>query len=287
MILNIFGVILKKFVEPIRSRPKLIVIVTMIVFLPTMGAEVMLTKLVQRNADDSLMLKCEAKEESGKDFIIAREDHVYLLERYLGHMKKRFLSRLLKLLYPELSPEKQLTPVLQNLREGVCGQEKARKKIQEAAEAFEQFIRNSEKSSDIPILTFKTEVVSEELLKELKEALDKSREEVDLYNKDPNVHNAEKTCRANRRAIGLVYLVRFGYQNFIQKETVEQFQKDINMTISCNNELQRSDDVTAEDKQSLRKYTKSEHRRIGILQAIKANDMYTARKLLRTAVEEQ
>lgn len=256
--------------------------ITIAVFLPALHAEVKLTELVQRNADDSLMLKCEAEEESGKDFIIAREDHVYLLERYLGHMKKRFLSRLLQPLYPELSPETQLRPIVGLLRDE---EGDARKEIQATVGTIREFFRNSEKSSEIQIVSFKPEVLSEELLGAINEALNKSHEDVNKYEQTQTVDNAETACRANRRAIALLYLARFDYRNFDDKK-LKQLRQDVDRTIYYNGVLERSASTSPKNRNLLRMYSKSEHRRLQIIQAILDSNMLEAKRLLETAIEE-
>lgn len=286
MISNMFGRILEKFVEPISSRPKLIFVITIIILVPTIGAEVVLTKLVQRNGTDSLMLVWEATNESGLNFVKARTDHADMLEHYLGRMERRPLSRFLGVLYPELSPDVQLKPILENLRDEEGA---AREEIQAAAGAIREFFRNSEAFSGIKIVRFKPEVLTQELLKDVNdanEALGRSHELIDIYVRDLNVDNAEVVCRANRKAIGRVYLIRYERKNLVSREKLEQFRSDIERTIACNDALALQPTVTIDERKALGDYSESERFRTKILKAILDNNMEEARIFFVTAIEE-
>ncbi|MCK4431276.1 MAG: hypothetical protein KAW19_08220, partial [Candidatus Aminicenantes bacterium] len=197
----------------IRSQQVVIISICLVIIcvcLPVLlYAKVNLPELVQRNANDGLMLVVETKE-IGYDFIGAKDDHAYILQKYLGHMKKRNFSLLLRLLYPKLSPRKQLTSALAdlNLKEKVTEQDQAKGEIKNAEETIKQFVSKSQKFSDIQILILEHEDLPEELLNDAKSALDNSREYVKRYMVDPNIANAQEACRKNRIAITLAYLVR-------------------------------------------------------------------------------
>ncbi|NQT02198.1 MAG: hypothetical protein HQ580_09255 [Planctomycetes bacterium] len=284
MSLSTCGTILRRFTGPIRKQAKLILVITLVVLVPILYIEIRFDKLINRNLEDILMLMCEVATESGDDFINARKDHAAMLEHYIGHMEQRPLSRFLRALNPELSPEVQLKPLLENLRRPVSNQQEAREEIEEARKTFKQFIRNSVKSSDLQVSTFKSEVLPEYLIRDVEETLRRSHEAVDEFEKNSNFKNAEGACRANRRAIALVYLVRFGYQNLIDQDRIKQFRNNIERTIYYNVILQKA--VSDKERYLLRRYSKSEYRRLMIVEAILDNDMLKARRLLIEAIEE-
>lgn len=275
----------------IRRQQTVIILICVIIIcicLPVLlYAKANLPELVKRNLNDSLMPATEMKE-LGDDFIGAREDHAYILRQYLGHMKKRNGSLLLRLLYPKLSPRKQLTSALAklNLNEKEVQQDQAKNYINEAKEIVRQFTLKSQKFSDIQISTFEPEDLPEELLIDAKSALDDSRECVKTYGNDPNMLNAQRACRKNRIAIALAYLVRCGYQDFNSlDDELKQFQGDINRTIYYNDTLQGNTETPENDKKLLVGYTNSELRRLDVLQAIRDKDTPRAYKLLRKTIE--
>jgi hypothetical protein len=246
-----------------------------------------LPELVQRNVNDSLMLVVETKE-LGYDFIGAKNDHAYILQKYLGHMKKRNFSLLLRVLYPELSPRKQLTSALAdlNLKEKVTKQGQAENEIKKAAETVRQFVSKSQKFSDIQILILEHEDLPEELLNDAKSALDNSREYVEIYGNNLTMPNAQEACRKNRTAITLAYLVRCAYQDFSSLEDeLKQFRGDINRTIYYNDVLRGNKETSEENKELLGKYTKSERRRLKIVDAILDKDNHKAESLLRNTIK--
>jgi hypothetical protein len=220
--------------------------------------------------------------ESGDDFVNARTDHLVMLEHYLDHMEQRRLSHVLRVLAPKLSPRIQLKPLLQNLRKPVADQEEARDQIRGAAEVLDQFVSNSEKSSVMAVGPVGPEVLPDELLEALENALKESHKAVDEFEKRLDFSAAEQACRANRVCIALVYLARSGYE-VIGDERVVQFRNDIKRTIHYNDIVQRS----ALDRQRalLRRYSHSEYRRLEVLKAILDKDMQRARELLRTAIK--
>jgi len=275
----------------IRSQQIVIIFICLIIIgvcLPVMlYAKANLPELVQRNVNDSLMLVVETKE-LGYDFIGAKNDHEYILKKYLGHMKKRNFSLLLRLLYPELSPRKQLTSALAdlNLKEKVTEQDQAKGEIKNAEETVKQFVSKSQKFSDIQILILEHEDVPEELLKDAKSALDNSKKYVERYMVDPNIENAQEACRKNRIAITLAYLVRCVFQDFnTLEDELKQFRGDINRTIYYNDVLREKKETSEENKELLGKYTKSELTRLEIVEAILDKDNHRAYKLLRETIE--
>ena len=294
----------------IGNQQILIISVCLIIIgvcLPIMlYANANLPELVQRNASDSLMLMLAAEtKELGYDFSGAKEDHAYILRKYLGHMKKRNFSLLLRLLYPELSPRKQLTTALANLNpeELVTKQDQAKNEIKKVEETIKQFVSKSLEFSDIQILTFELEDLPEELLNDTKSALDDSRKHVEIYGNNLIMSKAQEACRKNRKAIALAYLVRCGYQSYDSlDDKLKQFRGDINRTIYYNHVLQGKKEIkeietsekdktlledysNSELRALLEDYSNSELRRLKVLQAILDKDIYKAHELLRKTIE--
>lgn len=277
----------------IRDQQIVIILICVIVIcicLPIMlYANANLPELVQRNANDSLMLAVEM-DEHGDDFIEVKKDHAYILRKYLGHMKKRNYSFLLRVLYPKLSPRKQLASALAdlNLKESVSEQDqaKAKNEIKKARDTIVQFVSKSQKFSDMQILTFEPEDLPEELLNDAKLALDDSRKCVKTYGNNLTTSNAKQACGKNRIAIALAYLVRCAYQDLNSlDDELKQFRGDINRTIYYNDVLRGNKEISKKNKELLDNYSNSERRRLNVLQAIIDKDTHKAYKLLRETIE--
>lgn len=286
MIRSLLLRILKEMTEPICIKPKLTMGIIILVFLTAIYAEVQITDLVQQNANNYLLLACEAITESGGEsgFASARTDHARMLEYYLGREEdKRVICWLLGVLYPKLSPAIQLGPALEALKNQQA--EESGKVIQDTADVLNQFVKNSEEISYIRSATAYYEIsFKKSILEDVNDALTEAQKAVTKYEKDRNLANAELTCRANRRAITLVYPIRYSYENFITRDRLKQFRHDIDRTIYYNNMLSKT--ASTEDNKLLTHYSTSELRRLKIIQAILDEDMETARTLLKTAIEE-
>jgi hypothetical protein len=120
----------------IREQQVVIIIICLIIIgvcLPViLYANANLPELVERNVRDSVLLVVEM-EEHGDDFIGAKQDHAFILRKYLGRMKERNFSLLLRALYPALSPRKQLAAALKDLNmNGSATSDQVNKRKQQA-----------------------------------------------------------------------------------------------------------------------------------------------------------
>jgi hypothetical protein len=233
--------------------------------------------------------------EAGEDYIEAKKDYEYLLGIFHEYMEERNYSLLLRLLYPELSPRKQLTSVLADLKKSVIEQAQAQEKIIEAAEGIRQFVSKSQKFVGTKVTISEHGHCPELLLNEAKSALDNSRKYVEIFGNDLNISNSQEACRKNRKAIALVYLIRCVFQDVSSlDDKLRQFRGDINRTIYYNNLLMKSNtDLLANDPLPdvrkelekdiglLVKYTNSEFRRLEIVDALLDKDSHKAEGFLR------
>ena len=273
----------------IRSKQRVIIFVCVMIIcvcLPVMlYANASLPGLVQRNASDGVMLLVEMQHEAGRDYVAAKKDFAYLVERFREHMENRDCSLLLRLLYPELSPEKQLTSALDVLRDS--GDDKAETDISKATEIIKQFVSKSRGFAGTRNLTSELHACPEGLVEDAMLALDSSKQYVGIYGNSMSMVNAQKACRENRKAIALAYLVRCVYQDSDSlDDRLRQLRGDINRTIYYNNALTKNNsdllqngqlpDTTRkqleEDNGRLTKYTKSELRRLVIVNALLDSD---------------
>ena len=242
-----------------------------------------------RNATDSLMPLIELRKESGGHYDKAKADHVDMLNRYVRNMESRELSFLLKL--PPFS-NKNVAKELEHVAKVLQEDENSCEAIAKAAESIAKFLDRSKLCEGKPVISFKTEVISEELKNAIKDSLRESQEKVEIYANDPNVDNSEDACWANRKVIVYLYLARFGYQQVVSQEELRTFRTDMNRCIYYNRLLQRTDavkvgkGVKGSDHWRLGKYSDSEVRRLQLLQAIMDDDIQQAQILLLIAVIE-
>jgi len=275
----------------IRSKQIIIILICLIIIgvcLPVMlYAKENLPELVKHNLNDSIILLVEMQNEAGDDYIRAKEDYEYLLLKFRGHMEERSCSFLLRLLYPELSPGKQLTSALDILKKS---DDQAETVIKEAAETIRQFVSKSQKFAGTQVSMSELHELPEDLLNDTKLALDESRKSVEIYGDNLTVPKSQEACRKNRKAAALAYLIRCVFQDFDSlDDELKQFRGDINRTIYYNNLLKKnnedllanspSPDVRKQierDNGLLEKYTKSELRRLVIINALLDKDTYKA-----------
>lgn len=235
----------------IRSQQIVIIFICLTIIcvcLPVMlYANANLPELVQRNVNDSLIILVEMQNESGDNYIEAKKDYAYLLLKFRGPMEERSCSFLLRLLYPELSPRKQLTSALDILIKSKDDQ--AKDDINEATEAMRQFVYKSQKFAGTQVSMSELHDLPEGLLNDAKSALYDSRECVEIYGNNPTVPNSQEACRKNRTATALAYLIRCVFQDFnTLDDELKQFRGDINRTIYYNNLLvKNNEDLLAND----------------------------------------
>jgi hypothetical protein len=231
------------------------------------------------------MILDEMKNEAGKNYIKAREDYIYLLGIFREHMEMRNYSLLLRVLYPELSPNKQLTSSLANLDKPET-QDDAEKQIKEASKAIEKFISESRKFAGTQVSMPSHHDMPVKLLSVVKSALDDSKTHVEKYGKNLTMLNSQVTCRRNRIAAALAYLTRCAYQDFRGLDgELRQFRGDINRTIYYNDVLKGKKEISKEDRGRLEKYSNSEMRRLKIVNALLGRDSDRAVSLLENRAD--
>ena len=286
---------------PLSRRTILITavsVVALIVITLFVITKVKLTILVQRNANDTLMLLAELATETGFDHIRANTIHAEMLQKYTEHMEQRPGADLLRCLHPELSPKRQLAHVAADLRmplsqaDEMRQQMEAREKSQAATVSVHRFLTRSNQSSEIRIAMFGPEFPSPEVLTLVIASLNESHEQVEKYanNEQRTVDDAIAVCISNRKVIVYLYLVRFGYQRFIPKENLQTLRTDIDRSVYYNRRLQKrgpsetGEVVNADDYELLDKCSASEIQSLRLLQAIIDNNIQETRSLLQDVI---
>ncbi|MBZ9577473.1 hypothetical protein KJA13_00330 [Patescibacteria group bacterium] len=233
-----------------------------------------------RNVTDSLILSIEFTTEPGMDYIQAKADYVEILYKYVRHMENRHIPLLFFFSRSNIAGD--LKRVVRDLEK--ADELNAREAIEKASEAIAEFFTKTKPFTDESIITFESEVISEEIQTAIKDSLQEAHEKAETCANDSNVANFEALYRANRKAIVYLYLARFEYQEIVDEEKLRTFRTDLNATCYRNEALQDSDtvEISEEECSRLTVYYGSELRRLGILYAIIDNNIQQAYDLLQT-----
>lgn len=273
-----------KFFEPLSKHPYLILPITaLIVSILHTG----LAGLVEQNSYDIHMLASEQLNELGPKYAGESELHRYMIKQYTNQLEQRHLATLLRLLYREYSPKKALASVLLGLEglEEVAENKKeveAKKAIWQAGLASNQLHILGNKFPWSPTAWFKSKALPDQLLMNLDKALTNSQELVGRLEIDQTLESAVEACRANRKAILLLFLSRSGYEN---RERIKDFQADIKRAHDFTLRLAEKTGKDTDDQKLLYETAKSEEHRVKILEAMLANDMDKVCELLKEAIE--
>jgi len=257
-------------------------------------------KLNARNASDSLMLLMELATEAGGShggcFTKAQKSHAYMIRKYVNHMEDRYVSLFLQLpQFPGKSVIKKLKTVAEELEKEVDSNDVADEKIEWASKEIAQCLAKGNFLSGKSTVIFEPEIMSEEMRNIIVYELEEAHKKAEIYAANPTLPNAEAACMSNRRAIVCLYLARFGYQDFIDRNTLKIFRTDINRTLYYNRVLQQSDPIKQgknlegqayedSDYKALETHSDSELRRLRLLQTIIDNDIPQAQALLKITI---
>ena len=272
------------FFDPIKRHPVLMFVVTVIVSsLLYLSVNIGIAEVVRQNSYDIHILAAEQLNEIGPGFANESEQYAEIINRYTEHMEKRRLATLLRLLCPRYSPKKALASVQRGLKKAAedKDEQKAEQAIYQAGLASNRLYVLSKRFLRSPIVWFKSEVVSDQLLADLDEALTKSTELADKLESERTMDAAIAACRGNRKGILLLFLYRLGFND---KEKIERFLIDIKRARDCTILLaERTGDETKQ--KFLYETASSENRRVKILEAMLDKDMEKACHLLTEAIE--
>ncbi|MHC4395310.1 MAG: MCP four helix bundle domain-containing protein [Planctomycetota bacterium] len=252
-------------------------------------AQYELAKLTLRNGDDGLVVAQEMKEH-GPKCAISINDQIEILNLYwdyVGEREPRTWSRFLVQFYPQLSPQKQIKPIVDRLKlaaKELSGDDDACKQaINKEAEEIDKFCKKSREFFGLEVVPSEHRVLSKELsgILNLVQKLADSNEAIDNYEANPySFDYSELACRANRKAIVPLYFIRCVYQEYVKREEIEKFLKNIERAIVYNDNLRKDLGTTDKHKKLLKEYNTSEKARKDIVQAILAGDMPKATNLL-------
>lgn len=273
-----------KFFQPLNKRYRFLTISASLIIGIALyvGIDIGLAEVVRQNSYDMHMLATEQLNELGPGFANESKQYAEIIRRYTEHLEQRNLAPLLRVLYPTYSPKKALASLLPSL-EGVEDEEEAKKAIWQAGVTSNQLYKLGKRFPRSPILWFKSEVVPDQLLTALDNALAESTKLTSKLENDPNRDAAIAACRANRKAILLLFLARLGYDN---KEKIERFLSDVERARDCTLLLAERTVKNKKDQEFLYETARSENRRVKILRAMLDNNMDKVCDLLREAIEE-
>ena len=280
-----FRQIIVKFFGPLKKHPYWTVSASIIIGIVLyIGVDIVLAEVVHQNTSDIHMLASEIIIELGPCHIEESKTHAEMIKQYTEHLEQRQLAGVLRVLYPEYSPRKTLASARDAL-EKATKEEEAKETIWQAGLATNQLYKLIKRFPRSPIKWikwFKSEDLPDWLLTDLNNAFDTTHELVDQLRNNPNREVAIAVCRADRRAILLLFLARLSYDN---KEQIKSFLSDVEQARDCTRHLAKIEKDKKEQK-FLYEVARSEDRRVKILGAMLDNDMEKVCELLTEAIEE-
>lgn len=235
--------VLARFFEPLIKPKRLIwmvlasIITAVTLYLHT-GINTGVAEVVRQNSHPIHILSAELLMELGPDYAKASKDHEEMMQRYIGHMERRDYTVILRILYPEYSPEKSLASVMEALEKAVQDdkdvsedkkEEQAKNAIRQAGLATNKLYILGTGFDQSPIQWFESEVVSYRLLTDLNNEFDAFHELPggfkNIQTLDAAVDICRETCIVSRRAMRLLFLARLGYDN--KEKKIERFLSDL------------------------------------------------------------
>ena len=273
----------EKFFVPLRKYPIRTAISSVLVAIALyVGIDILIAELVRQNTYDIHMLASEMIIELGPDLAYESGQHAEMIKQYNKHLEQRQLAGILRVLYPKYSPEKALASSLSGLEKAAKGkEEEAKKAIWQAGLASHRLYRLGKRFPQSPYKWFESEGLPDWLLIDLDNALDDSSKMVYKLEKEKTPEVAVESCRANRRAILLIFLARLSYDN---EEKIKHFLSDVEKARDCTISLARKE-KDKKKQEWLYEVAKSEDRRVQILEAMLANKIDRVCDLLREAIE--
>ncbi len=254
------------------------IMIIIIMFLSYVSISV--GNLVSHNACDVSMLGSEMLCESGPDFKSASEDNIKMVETYTNRMEDKYLAGILRVFCKEYSPMKGFEKALKTLKKAKdSSQEECAKAIWLAGEQVEQYRMKAETFPNlVQLVLHKYQKVSDELVKDIKIALDESKKSLERFKKNPTLENAVYSCEDDRWTMLLLFLARAGY-NSGHSKLFDDFQKIVKAAKESKENIVVRLPKDDPRKEFLTIISDSEQRRLKILEAMQANDMYTALEL--------
>ena len=271
-----------RFFEPLTKHTFWTVSASIIIGMALyVGIDIGLAELVRQNSYDVHMLTTELLTEVGPSLIYESAEHAEMIQLYVDHLEERNLAALLRVLYPKYSPEKVLMSKAWALKYANT-EEEARNAIWQTGLVSNHLHMRGKRFPRSPVRWFESENVPDWLLMDLEKALDTFHELVDKLEKYPNRESGIEACRADRRAILLLFIARLGYYD---EEKIEAFRTDVGRSRDCIRALTKGEKDKGE-QEFLYDLADTENRRVKILDAMLVNDMDRVNDILREAIEK-
>lgn len=271
---------MKKVWKPAWGSPVFFVFPFFMVVFSTIFVAGRVRNWIGEIGHNSHVFGAEFVAESGPDYLAARDQHAELLRIYISSSESGFSSSLVNIVFPQFSLRGRFSEALENL-EMAHTQREASLAIGIAGEKCVEFSESAIEFAGGPILSRGREIPPS-LWEHLQEALDESEISLKELLSDPNLLRAEKVCMANRRALLLAVLA----DNYKAIPVhVNRLYGYVKQSADRMTELLASTPGGSAARNYLELYIRSETFRLGILDAMRNEDIYGAHALLRTAIK--
>lgn len=279
---------MRKFLQILRDHKLRVSIGTVIIILIVFSAYIRIGvgDLVAHNGCDVAMLGTSMQFESGPDFKSANEGHIEILRKYINYMEDRYLADILRVFYGEYSPTEGLGRALNTLKNAEGSQVKFAKAIWLAGEQVEQYRMKAAAFPKFELVLHKYQKVPDELVGDIKKALENSQKSLDDFEENQTLENAVRSCEDNRRTMLLLFLARAGY-NSGHNKLFDKFQEIVKA--AKESKIKRAAELADGDPEKrflIEIISKSEQRRSDILDFLKTDNMDKARTLMWESIEK-
>jgi len=275
------GDIAKRFIGTVRKRLVGYAICYIIIYA-FLYTGISFAERVQDNSDDVSILAYEMICETGPNFSEQAANHTIFLANYSKYLEPRYIPSLISILKSESTENGIATAqeIMSNI--DIKGsQEESAKGIWKAGEAIMLGRLKAPKFFPRGIRLHEYEEIPQELLIDIKKALEESRKALRLLKEKPTLEYAVNSCEANRATMLLSFLARNSGQNDLFDEFKEIVEECLKIKMEAAYRLPDNDprkvfiEMTAEFDQ----------RRIYILEALENRDMQKAIDLMWEAID--
>ncbi len=285
-----FRQIIEKFFRPLNKKYRRLTISASVIIGIALYVfvDIELAELVRQNSHPLQLLATEQLIELGPNYTGESIRYAEIIDQYYTkHLEQRhYAAAALRVLYPNLSPQKALASTREALEKST--KEEAKETIWQAGITSYRLYKLCKRFPRSPIERFKSEDLPDWLETALEKAFEKFHEQVNKLENAQTLDAAENecktACRYSREALILLSLARLGYDN---KEKIESFQSDIERaTYLAKSFAKRAELEKDEKKQKVFSgRAKNMGIRADVVGSMLANDMDSVTKRLSEEIE--
>lgn len=256
------GNITNRFLKIVKIQPISCSISAMIVFFVLYGG-ISWAEILQEDAEAISIISCELLCETGPDF--KDNDLATLLSNYSSYLDEKHLHGLLKIFNVGNTAKNGLTDAISILEKATGSQKEVAHDIWRAGEEilYSRLVAPKFLPGTIRLHEYRS--ASEDLLTDIRTAINASKTAAELFDDKPSMKTAVRSCEENRKTMLLIFLARKSGQI----ELFDEFKKIVEACTRSKIEVADRLKEGVPRNEFLKMIAESELRRAKILEAIK------------------